>query len=401
MLPVCIYDDGRGPLAPLTDLRAAFDVRTGALTNLERLRGSWGVEPAWVRVPEGIAALVREAHPRLEVNRVAGAGDVLAVNGRWTGPYDGAARSLKPGTVLMERGTGEVLAGAVAGRDLPRLLAGDLAGLTPVEHDSPERQVLARPWHVRSFRDRALRTDLRLLIAAHSLDAPTPGVHVDSTARIHPSVVFDTEHGPVVIAEGAAVRPGAVVIGPVYIGPHSTVLERAVIRPGTALGPWCKAAGEVSGVIFQGYSNKAHEGFLGDSWVGEWVNLGAGTTNSNLLNTYGEVIARALPDGPNERTGEAFLGAVLGDHTKTAIGTRIMTGAVVHTGTMWAASAPLAGTPAQFMWATDEGRRQFRLTKFLETARAMMARRSVTPTPVYEARIAELHAAAAADAAAS
>src|SRR3954468_21379177 len=184
MLPVCIYDDGQGPLGPLTDLRAAFDIRTGALTTLERLRQMWGVEPALLQVPEGIAPLVREAHPGAQVNGAAGPGDVLAVNGRWTGPFDAAARELKPGTVLVERETGEVLAAALPGRELSRLLRGDRAGLMPVEHDAPERQVLTRPWQVRSFRDRALRTDLRLLIAARALDTPAPGVHIDSTAKI-------------------------------------------------------------------------------------------------------------------------------------------------------------------------------------------------------------------------
>jgi UDP-N-acetylglucosamine diphosphorylase/glucosamine-1-phosphate N-acetyltransferase len=182
-----------------------------------------------------------------------------------------------------------------------------------------------------------------------------------------------------------------VIVGPAYVGPHSTVLERAVIRANTAIGPWCKVAGEVGGTIFQGYSNKAHDGYLGDSWVGEWVNLGAGTTNSNLLNTYAEVKARATPDGPEEPAGERFVGAFIGDHVKTAIGTRIMTGAVIGTGSMISRSAQVGGCLPGFSWSTDAGRDTYRLDRFIEAVRSVMARRNVEPSPAYLDRVAALH----------
>jgi UDP-N-acetylglucosamine diphosphorylase/glucosamine-1-phosphate N-acetyltransferase len=263
----------------------------------------------------------------------------------------------------------------------------------------------SRPWHFRSMRDESIRGDLAMMLERGV--TPPPGhiavmgrgvVSVHPRALAGPGVVMDVQDGDVVVDADAVIRPGAIIIGPAYVGPSATVLDRATIRPNTAIGPWCKVNGELTGVIMQAYSNKAHEGFLGDSWVGEWVNLGAGTTNSNLLNTYGEIVSRARPDGPNERTGEKFLGAVLGDHVKTAICTRMMTGAIVHTGVMWAAAGAISGCVAPFTWGTDDGHppRQFRLTKFLETARAMMARRHEDLSPAEEARLSELHAAAAA-----
>jgi hypothetical protein len=146
----------------------------------------------------------------------------------------------------------------------------------------------------------------------------------------------------------------------------------------------CKVGGEITGVIFQGHTNKAHEGFLGDSYIGKWVNLGAGTTNSNLLNTYGPVVV------DRQRTGETFMGCVLGDHVRTAIGTRIMTGAVVGTGTMWAASKPITGRTAPMRWVTDAGEKPYRPEKFLEVAIAAMARRDARTTPAEQARFVEL-----------
>jgi UDP-N-acetylglucosamine diphosphorylase/glucosamine-1-phosphate N-acetyltransferase len=234
--------------------------------------------------------------------------------------------------------------------------------------------------------------DLALLGQAPTQELP-PGVlaigesdlTLDPTSLVYPGVTFDLEQGPVVIGERATVRPGASIAGPAYVGPHATVMDRALIKPHTAIGPWCKVAGEVGGTILQGYSNKAHDGHLGDSWIGEWVNLGAGTTNSNLLNTYAEVIARGQPGASNERTGLQFLGAIIGDHVKTAICTRLMTGCVLHTGSMFAETRPVSGCVAGFTWATDEGRKVYRFEKFMEVARAMMARRKVEASGVYEA----------------
>jgi hypothetical protein len=177
------------------------------------------------------------------------------------------------------------------------------------------------------------------------------------------------------------------------------VLDRTLVKGGTALGPWCKVAGEVGGTIFQGFANKAHDGHLGDSWIGAWANLGAGTVNSNLLNTYGEVMARAFgPDGkpgPTERTGEQFLGAVIGDHVKTAIATRMMTGCIVGTGTMWAAAQAVSGTVQAFSWVTDAGARVYAAEKFLEVARAAMGRRKLTLGTDSEARLRSLMVARA------
>jgi UDP-N-acetylglucosamine diphosphorylase/glucosamine-1-phosphate N-acetyltransferase len=208
-------------------------------------------------------------------------------------------------------------------------------------------------------------------------------------------VFLDATLGHIVIDDDAVVRPGAIICGPAYIGPHSHVLDRCLIKPNTVIGPHCKVAGEIGGTIFQGFANKAHDGHLGDSYIGEWANLGAGTTNSNLLNTYGEVIAKAFgPDGKpgsNERTGEQFLGAIIGDHGKFAICTRIMTGAIVGTGTMWAATAPVTGTVPRFSWVTDAGVKPFAMAKFIEVARAVMGRRKVAMSAAYIARLTELH----------
>jgi len=200
--------------------------------------------------------------------------------------------------------------------------------------------------------------------------------------------MLDASNGPIIIDEGATVRLGAVIIGPAYIGPYSTILDQALIKANTAIGPSCKVAGELGGTIIQGHTNKAHDGHIGDSWIGEWVNLGAGTTNSNLLNTYGEVTATA--GGHRHRTGLTFLGTIAGDHTKTAICTRLMTGTIIGTGAMIASSAPPPSEVMPFAWLTDAGTRTYRTQKFIDVMNTVMARRHVSPSDAYAARIREL-----------
>lgn len=394
--PAIFFDDGRASLAPLRDLRPIFDCRTGALTTLDRLGRALRLQPVALFVRPELAALAGERHG-LPINRVPDFEDtVTLINGRCPLPLD-VLEALEPGQAVIERETGD-LVGARAGAGVAReILAGGAARLDTIQVS--DRVLMSRPWDARRFRDASIEIDLRLLLGGPRGPEPEgccilgeAPLRIAPGARVFPACVLDTEKGPIVIDEAATIRPRATIIGPAYIGPASTVLDGALIKPGTAIGPSCKVAGEVGGTVIQGFSNKAHDGHLGDSWLGEWVNLGAGTTNSNLLNTYSEVTAVAEPGAPRERTGEVFLGCVLGDHVRTAIGTRIMTGAVAHTGAMWAASWALSGCVPRFAWATDEGVKSYRPAKFAEVARAAMGRRGISPSEAYLARVAELAA---------
>ena len=175
----------------------------------------------------------------------------------------------------------------------------------------------------------------------------------------------------------------AAICGPCSIGREAVIVDHALIKPNTVVGPVCKIGGEVGGTIFQGFTNKAHDGHLGDSWVGEWVNFGAGTTNSNLLNTYGEVSMRLGPEGPLHRTGLTFQGAIVGDHVKFTINTRLMTGTVAGTGAMIATTASPPATIRRFAWLTDRGEQVFRFEKFVDTAARVMVRRNQVPSDAY------------------
>jgi UDP-N-acetylglucosamine diphosphorylase/glucosamine-1-phosphate N-acetyltransferase len=184
------------------------------------------------------------------------------------------------------------------------------------------------------------------------------------------------------IDEDVSIGANAVIQGPCYFGKHTTIHPLALIRPGTSIGAMCKICGEVSGTIISDYTNKAHDGFVGDSYLGSWVNLGAGTTTSNLKNTYGQVSIRI---GAREiKTGRRMLGSLIGDHTKTAIGTRLNTGTYVGYNCLLAGNG-LTPTfiPSFTFWTADRTDR-YDLKKAAEVADKVMQRREQQWTQIDE-----------------
>ena len=391
-----VFDDGLGDLGPLTDLRPSFAVRTGADTTLDRITSIFNIPPAGVRVPREIDGIAPETCKARLLDGFDG-DDALLINGRCPIP-DPAWANLSKGQAITEPGSGAVIAVRMCGKGISTFLASmELPGGAS-RQEAGSSMLITQPWDVIRFRNQAISADLAACID----ERPAKGqfevagdhpVSIDPSASIARSVVLDATNGPIRIGRNAVIRHGAIVLGPVSIGEGTTILEHALIKSNTSIGPRCKIAGELDGVIVQGFTNKAHDGHIGDSWLGSWINLGAGTTNSNLLNTYGEVTAQAHPGSRRARTGMTFLGSIFGDHVKTSIGTQIMTGAVVGTGSMLASTAPPPTCVGRFEWITDAGRSRFRLEKFLQTAKAMMDRRDEPLTDAMIARISELHAA--------
>ena len=410
-IPAIVFDDVYGSLTPLDDLRPRALIRSGGHTMLTRHQHVLDLAFSAAFVPAASAALAYEqfaaAGQSLAVNRVPeelihADQPILLINSRCVLPWP-LLRHIALGTALLEEDTNHIVAALVDAKScealLPTLSGGGTAGL--VTETMPGPALISRPWHIRHFRDAAISTDLATLqrhqenlqsVPACTVIGMRP-LTIAATAKVYPGTIFDCESGGIHISDDAIIRPGCTIIGPAIIGQGTIVLDRTVIKANTAIGPQCKVAGEIGGTIFQGFANKSHEGHLGDSWIGQWTNLGAGTTNSNLLNTYGEVIMKHLPGGQSERTGHQFMGCILGDHVKMAICTRIMTGAIVHTGAMWAASQPVSGCVPPFAWVTDStppGIKIFRADKFLEIAKIVMARRNITISPEYASTIATM-----------
>jgi len=200
-------------------------------------------------------------------------------------------------------------------------------------------------------------------------------IYVAPGARIHPMVTLDAEHGPIYVNEGAEIHPFSRVEGPCYIGKNSLLLG-AKCREGNSIGDFCRVGGEVEESIIHGYSNKYHDGFLGHSYVGEWVNLGALTTNSDLKNDYSNV--SVMLDGRRSvDTGSTKVGSLIGDHAKTSIGTLLNTGSYVGAmALVMATGKPLPKHIPSFGWFIEGNvTKGFGKGRLYETAKTAMSRR--------------------------
>jgi UDP-N-acetylglucosamine diphosphorylase/glucosamine-1-phosphate N-acetyltransferase len=239
-------------------------------------------------------------------------------------------------------------------------------------------KVLDYAWDMIHLNGEQILDDVAYLIDdvfSHEIDEE--GVYVvgdhpvvrKSDVVIEPGVVFDATEGPIWLEDGVTVRAFSRVSGPMYVGRNTSLLGG--VFTASSIGANCKVHGELEGSIILGYSNKAHEGFLGHAYLGMWVNLGAMTTNSDLKNNYSEV-SIWTPRGEVE-TGRIKLGALIGDHVKTAIGTLLNTGSVIGAG-----SNVFGGMPPRYLhpfsWGHD-GEHAF--DRFIETTTAAMQRRGV------------------------
>jgi len=216
------------------------------------------------------------------------------------------------------------------------------------------------------------------------VNGPMDRIHLGPGATLRDGS-YNTESGDIVIGPSAEVMEGCRIRGPFALGEGSTLRMGSLVYGPTTIGKGCKVGGEVSNVVIHDYSNKAHGGFLGNSVLGSWCNLGAETTCSNLKNTYGHIAEWNAASQSFESRGRTFCGLIMGDHSKTAIHTAFSTASVV--GPMcnvFGAFTPPRHLPP-FSWGCDGETHD--LERALDTARKVMARRSVDMTAEVEARI--------------
>jgi len=200
---------------------------------------------------------------------------------------------------------------------------------TQLDEDMP---TLDYPFDLVKHHLRVFDANLQELIARRNLREVSPNVYLGEGVKISKNAVLHAGDGPIVLDDNATVQDFAYLKGPLYVGPNSRIIERSSVKEQTSIGHTCKIGGEVEASVIEPYTNKQHHGFLGHSYVGSWVNLGAGTSNSDLKNTYGMV--RMDVNGERMDTGMQFLGCVVGDFSKTAINTSIFTGKIVGVASM-------------------------------------------------------------------
>ncbi|MDE5673363.1 MAG: glucose-1-phosphate thymidylyltransferase [Duncaniella sp.] len=258
-----------------------------------------------------------------------------------------------------------------------------------IEYDgTPFR--LSNVWDIFMLNDEAIRRDFSLLTAGRT-SSP-----LSDTCRLigDPSQLFIEEgatvecaninvsKGPVYIGRDAEVMEGACLRGPIAMCEHSVVNMGGKIYGATTLGPYCKVGGELNNVVMTGFSNKAHDGFLGNAVIGEWCNLGAGCTASNLKNTYAPIKLWSMAEGRFVKTDMQFCGLIMGDHSKAGINTMFNTATVIGVGVnFYGAGFPRTYLPS-FTEGSPLGMKPVIMDRFFDTASRMMSRRHKELTPI-------------------
>jgi UDP-N-acetylglucosamine diphosphorylase/glucosamine-1-phosphate N-acetyltransferase len=382
-------------LEPLTLTRPVHELMLGANTLASKIARALRVGPGPQRrsclIRSHLVEVQRQRDPHLIVNDRdwLARGPVVIANGRWVPPV-GFDKPAETGSWV----------GLCGGRPACAWVSPDDAvGLEPHGVDFWFERMTSlhgaievggdwidRPWDLIALNAAHLEADFMSSgsvgvsnqhLAKLALVGPVDRLAIHQTARIDPYTVFDTTNGPIILGSHVWVQPFTRIEGPCFIGADSQ-LFRANIRGNVTIGPNCRIGGEVEASIVHGYSNKYHEGFLGHAYIGEWVNLGAITSNSDLRNDYGEVFVPL--QGDPVPTGQAKVGCFIGDHTRTGMGSMLNTGTVAGVMCNILPAGILLPKHIPSFTSVSYGRVApgFPLDQLFATARTVMSRRGKT-----------------------
>jgi len=367
-------------LGPFALTRPIGELLFGAFLLRERGERFWGADCAGHLSGESLLGFTEAGAPPVIPLAEVGDENLRILQSSRLAPVGVNPRFTEEATTLF-------LAGSVVGWILPPGIPTpgleDLLDPLPLPGSKTlelEGLLLGAPWEFMAQNGQQLRHDIPTFFPGYAAEE-IPGCHIlgdgllsmGKDVKVEPGSVFDLRKGPIRLADGVRVQAHTRLAGPAFIGRGTTVLGGSISE--VSIGPGCKVRGEVECSVILGYSNKAHDGFLGHSYLGRWVNLGAFTTNSDLKNNYGLVRAGG-PDGPVE-TGLMKVGCFLGDHVKTGIGTLLNTGTVVGAGSNLFGGEMPPGYVPPFSWGNGLDLVEFKLDKFLEVATQAMGRRGV------------------------
>ncbi len=304
-----------------------------------------------------------------------------------TDPLVSAVLDLRPGQVLVHNGR-PIAFGLPSNASVPTEDWSQAPSyMTPVIFQGDVIRY-ERPWHFFQYCGLAIKHDFKLLTegrrsaslsALNTVIGDPDLIFLEEGAKVEASIL-NTTNGPIYVSNGAEVMEGCMIRGPFVLGDHAQLKMGAKIYGPTVIGPECRVGGEVNNSVISGFSNKAHDGFLGNSVIGEWCNLGADTNNSNLKNTYGEVNVWSYAERRLVNSGLQFCGLIMGDHSKSAINTMFNTGTVVGvSANIHGNGFPLKHVPG-FTWGGSDGSAVYEFDKAIETARRVMQRRNMPLT---------------------
>lgn len=368
-----LFDDPtiRGSLLPFTFTRPVADIRVGILKISEKWEKYTGHSAGFFTQEYLSAKFSKKNSPALFIN-----GALLPDPQVWN-----AIRSLQSGEALWKGN--QLLALQM---DKPELFGIEIAkNKYPVSYEG-EVVLIQKTWHIFQFNAAEIKKDYDVITAdrisqtvgdSHTIVYAPENIFIEAGAKIK-AAVLNAEGGPIYIGKNTEIQEGSLIRGPFALCEGSTVNMGAKLRGDTTVGPYSKVGGEISNSVIFGYSNKGHEGFLGNSVLGEWCNLGADTNTSNLKNNYAPVKLWDYTKGGFANTGLQFCGLMMGDHSKCGINTMFNTGTVVGVGAnIFGDGYPRNFIPS-FAWGGASGFSTFQVSKFDEVATAVMKRRGLT-----------------------
>ncbi len=361
-MKIVLHDNGLHlRFAPLTLTRPVGNLRIGIFTNDERwkqflpevevsFKTETYLQSKFPLATDDIVFVNAQIIPNEDVVAAVShleSNEVLEVNGLW----------------IAKKGTGSIKV--------------DFKGDFPT--------VLEHRWHLYQKNDEVLRSDFQLitnsrlsqpLSKSNTVIGDANLIFLEEGAVVEASIL-NTNSGPIYVGKDAEIMEGSIVRGPLAMGEHSALKLGTKVYGAVTLGPHCKVGGEVNNVVFQAYSNKGHDGFLGNALVGEWCNLGADTNTSNLKNNYGNVSTFSFETEKEEKTDIQFMGVCMGDHSKCGINTMFNTATVVGvSANVYGAGFPDKYIPS-FTWGEPSKLVPFRFNKAVEYSNNMMNRRGL------------------------
>jgi len=388
---IVLMGDGWEYFRPITLTRPLAEVRAGAFTFRERIQKLFYDSHISV-MARPMVAEAYTARTGILTNKLPKGKDpvlIIRPSAIYNMDFYDAVFKASPGTMFK---SGKVVVAAlVEEKKIPKTL--NNLKMPAIRVDVP---VIENIWDLVNRNNEAIELDYTNCFGpekhGHIDKGATiynsPGVHVAKSAEIRAGAVLDAREGHIIIDEEAIIYPGVVIAGPCYIGKKNAIVS-GWIRSGCSFGPDCRIGGEVEMTVFQGYANKYHEGFIGHSYIGEWANLGALTTTSDLKNNYSN-IRIDLGSGPID-TKLTKVGSFIGDHTKTGIGTLLNSGTSLGVYVNHYGSEFPPKYVRSFSWGTATNYMEYDIEKALETARIVMERREMKLLPEEEKLLRFIH----------
>jgi len=398
MIVALFEDESYENFFPLTYTRPIFECRSGMFTMLERARRLYQKSRFLLFTRSYIAPTLKKrvSHPVNESNSIDD--DLLLINGAFL--MDAKAkhlieRNLSKNVLTIQKGR---IAFARMSEEVARDCGGELC--RPINSPTLKKLIkksktlevsnlplLTYPWDLVNKNAELIKEDYFAIGKKESegtIDSKATvygneeNLYVGKGSFVEAHVTLDARDGPIFIGDETLVHAGSRISGPTYIG-DKTIIPSGLIREGCSIGHVCRVGGELEETIIQGYTNKYHTGFIGHAYIGEWVNIGAATTNSDLKNTYGTV--QVTTKGESVDTGTTKVGCFIGDHTKTSIGTQIYTGKKIGVASQ-VHGFVTKDVPSFTIWSESLGSKpvELYLQSTIETQKRTFSRRGIEQT---------------------